>query len=65
MKQKDLKEMVKKGLAVDITTAAEWPADLKKEYATFGKNGQNGALYSDKRGRLYAVTARCTNLFAI
>lgn len=65
MLQKDLKTMVKNGLAVDITNTANLPNGLKKECTTFGKYGANGALYSDKDGNLYAITARCVNLFAI
>lgn len=65
MKKKDLKNLVKSGVAVDITTAAEWPQGLERIATSNGVYGLNGALYKDKQGQLYAVTARTANLFAI
>lgn len=65
MKQKELKNLVATGQAVDITTTQDLPQDLKKIASSFGVYGANGALYIDKQGYLYAITKRTTNLFRI
>lgn len=67
--QRQLKEMVADGIAIDITT---WSYDkvneLKKEEqlepigSSYGVYGPNGRLYRGKSGKLYAVTARNTTL---
>lgn len=70
--QRQLKEMVADGVAIDITT---WSTSdvykLQKEEqlepigSSYGVYGPNGRLYRGKSGKLYAVTARTTNLDAL
>ena len=67
--QKQLKEMVADGVAIDITT---WEGSkiyelIKEEHlepigSSFGTYGANGRLFRGKSGKLYACTARNTNL---
>ena len=70
LKQKDIRELVRNGHAIDVTTATEeqarelWEHDLERIACSYGLNGINGALYIDTADRcLYAVTARTTMLF--
>lgn len=70
--QKQLKEMVANGVAIDITNkpARELYALQKEEQlepigSSFGTYGANGRLYRGKDGKLYAVTARATSLDAL
>lgn len=60
---KELKQLVKNGLAVDITTKKEKITGLEKVAFSFGVYGINGGLLKDNNGNLYAITARATTLF--
>ena len=67
--QRQLKEMVADGIAIDITN---WDGSkiyelIKEEQldpvgSSFGTYGANGRLFKGKSGKLYACTARNTNL---
>lgn len=66
MKQKDLKMMVEKGLAIDATHGGVMSTE--KPYKTlaiaYGTYGMNGGLFQDyETNQLYAITARSTTLF--
>lgn len=70
--QKQLKEMVANGVAIDITNMPTRELyKLQKEEqlepigSSFGTYGANGRLYRGKDGKLYAVTARATSLDAL
>lgn len=70
--QRQLKEMVANGTAIDITNkSANELYKLQKEEqlepvgSSFGVYGANGRLYRGKSGKLYAVTARTTSLDAL
>lgn len=67
--QRQLKEMVADGTAIDITNkSANELYKLQKEEqlepigSSFGTYGANGRLYRGKDGKLYAVTARAMSL---
>lgn len=66
MKQKEIKNLVKLGAAVDITTA-ELPAiqePFEKIGVSRGIYGMNGGLIrGQSSGTLYAITARNSTLF--
>ena len=66
--QSELKQLVKQGLATDITNV-EVTSDmynLEKVGVSFGINGMNGALLKNKKtGEYYVITARNTNLFRL
>lgn len=67
-KQKELKDLVRTGAAIDITTAPEdqIPAHFDRIGYSTGTYGVNGGLIQDREtGNLYAVTARSTNIFRI
>ena len=62
---KQLKSLVRQGLAIDITheyTRAIPGAYYKVGYSS-GVYGCNGLLLRDYRGQLYAITARTTAIF--
>lgn len=66
--QKQLKELVKSGAAVDVTnamsTAEAVPEDYKKIGYSLGVYGKNGLLLQGcESGKLYAVTARSSAIF--
>ena len=70
--QKQLKEMVANGVAIDITNmptrelyALQKEEQLEPIGSSFGTYGANGRLYRGKDGKLYAVTARATSLDAL
>lgn len=70
--QKQLKEMVANGVAIDITNMPTRELyKLQKEEqlepigSSFGTYGANGRLYRGKDGKLYAVTARAMSLDAL
>ena len=67
MKQKEIKNLVKLGVAVDITSE-ECSLDryrrLDPVAVSRGKYGMNGGLLKDfQTGKLYAITARNSALF--
>ena len=67
-KQAELRRMVERGEAENITNAEYSDAlrDLDKIGLSFGANGMNGGLLEDpKTGRKYAITARNTLLFQL
>lgn len=65
--QKELKNLVALGVAVDITnapTSLEQYRQLDPIGVSRGKYGMNGGLLRDnKNGQLYAITARSSALF--
>ena len=66
--QKQLREMVKNGVAVDVTNAQSRaeavPEDYKKIGYSLGVYGRNGLLLQGcESGTLYAVTARSSAVF--
>lgn len=66
MTQKDLKTMVKNGLAIDATHGSVMsPEKSYKTLAiTYGTYGMNGSLFQDyETNQLYAITARSSTLF--
>lgn len=67
MKQKEIKNLVKIGAAVDITnkeTSEEIWRNMERIAVSRGIYGMNGGLLKDKRnGVLYAITARNSSLF--
>lgn len=69
--QREIKSLVKSGVAVDITNAPEtevltlWKRCEKVGYSS-GLYGINGGLIRDiETGDFYAITARNSNLFII
>lgn len=67
MKQKEIKNLVKLGVAIDIT-AEEGNLDRYRQLdpiaVSRGKCGMNGGLLKDfQTGKLYAITARNAALF--
>lgn len=65
--QKALKQMVAEGLATDITNfeSGDLPFFARRIGYSRGIYGLNGALYEDTDKHLFAITARCTNLFVM
>lgn len=65
MKQKEIKQLVKLGTAVDITVD-DSPLNGEKSWeriaCSHGVNGLNGGLIQGESGKLYAITARSTTL---
>lgn len=65
--QKELKNYVRSGLAVDITKAHDTSAineHIEKIGYSSGTYGINGALFVGvESGMLYAITSRSTSLF--
>ena len=64
--QKQLKQMVENGLAIDVTRATnrnEIPESYEKVGCSMGVNGLNGALLQgNETGKYYAITKRSTSL---
>ena len=68
IRQKDLREYIRRGWAKDLTNAAscEFPVNYTKIAYSSGVYGYNGCLIQEcGTGDYYAITARCTNLFRI
>ena len=67
MKQKEIKNLVKLGAAVDITYeegSLTRYRQLDPVAVSHGKYGMNGGLLKDyETGKLYAITARNSALF--
>lgn len=63
--QKQLKSLVRQGLAIDITNHYEnaIPGAYYKVGFSSGVYGCNGLLLRDYAGQLYAITARTTAIF--
>ena len=61
MPHKEIENLVKLGVAVNITNDPA-PMDSEKSYEkiaySMGVNGSNGALFRGESGKLYAITAR-------
>ena len=68
MKLKDIKNMVKFGMAEDVTTKETSFFDnleiMEKVYS-YGIYGMNGCLFKDVNGKTYAIIGRNTNLWRI
>lgn len=69
--QKEIKNYVTLGLATDITHTSldeiyKMASNLVTVGRSFGINGMNGGLFKDYiTGKLYAITTRNSNLFAL
>lgn len=71
--QKQLKELVKQGIAIDITNYSFIQTnellnniDIEKIAYSRGINGLNGGLFKDnKTNKLYAITARNSTLLQV
>ena len=65
-KQRELKDLVRLGAAIDVTDAGS-PDAIPEPYDRIGYSagiyGCNGLLLQGKSGKLYAVTARSTAVF--
>lgn len=66
-KLKDIKTMVKLGIAIDITTEDKIPdGALETEACSVGIYGINGCVCIDKQtGQRYAIIGRSSNLFRL
>lgn len=66
MTQKELRELVKRGAAIDVTRETKRNA-IAERYdvisRSFGVNGMNGLLLQGESGQLYAVVCRCMSLY--
>ena len=63
---KHLRELVKDGMAVDVTKADEMslPKNFERIGYSLGVNGMNGCLVQERdSGRYYAVIGRTSTLF--
>ena len=69
MKQKDIKNLVARGVARDITTGnidGVINNGVSVIAISYGVYGMNGGLFRDNAtGELYAVTSRSGNLFRL
>lgn len=69
--QKQLKTFVAAGVALDITNysfeqaKALYNCGIEQIGYSTGIYGINGALFKDKEGNMYAITARNTTLFQL
>lgn len=61
MKHKEIENLVKLGVAINITSDPT-PMGSEKSYEkvaySMGVNGSNGALFRGESGKLYAITRR-------
>lgn len=66
MTQRELKNMVKSGRAIDVTNACKQSA-IPESYTQIGYSrgvyGCNGMLLQGESGQLYAVTQRSTAIY--
>lgn len=64
--QKELKNLVRIGLAIDITNS-DSRQDIPERYMQIGYSagvyGCNGQLFRGESGQLYAITARTTAIY--
>ena len=70
MTQKEIKQLVKLGVAEDISYLSfDACNDLMNAHrfttlnVSTGTYGMNGALFRDENGKLYAITSRTSTLF--
>ena len=69
--KKEIKKIVESGNAMDITYASDIELKklrkngLKMIVFSIGTYGINAALFEDKNGNKYAITARTSNLFGL
>lgn len=67
--QKQLKEIAKNKIAIDITYEDQEKIqnfNVKQIGLSFGVYGMNGGLFQDNEtGQLYVITSRSTNLFIL
>jgi len=63
--QRELREMVRLGLAINVTNATDLPTVHSKEMYSAGIYGINGGMYRDVDGNSYVIIARNSNLFRI
>lgn len=65
---KQLKSMVKNGVAIDVTNAKS-RKDVPESYTQVGYSagvyGCNGMLFKGESGQLYAITARTSAIWAL
>ena len=62
--QREIKQMVAYGRAIDITNIHEPIRGLEIVAVSVGVYGRNGLLLKDGQGQLYAITTRATSIFA-
>lgn len=63
---KSIKQLVKEGAAVDLEKMSKRPSvrELSCIGISLGANGQNGALFINKKtGKMYAITSGSSLLF--
>ena len=71
MKQRDLRDYVRLGLAIGITKISHKEMELlvidglKIVELTTGVYGRNGGLYEDISGNRYVIIGRTSNLFIL
>lgn len=69
--RKEIKKMVESGKAMDITHISGFELKKLKENGlemiafSIGIYGINSALFEDKKGNKYAITARASSLFVL
>ena len=69
--KKEIKKMIESGKATDITHISDIELkklkenDLRMIAFSIGIYGINAALFEDKNGNKYAITARTSNLFRL
>lgn len=69
--KKEIKKIVESGKAMDITYISDIELkklkenDLEMIAFSIGTYGINAALFEDKNGKKYAITARTSNLFGL
>lgn len=65
---KNLKNLVKNGVAIDVTNAKS-RKDIPEHYIQIGYSagvyGCNGMLFKGESGQLYAITGRTTAIWAL
>lgn len=64
---KEIKNLVKNGIAVDITNLSNEECkkiDIEERlYISYGIYGMNGGVFRGKDGNIYAIISRSSNLF--
>lgn len=63
--QSTIKSLIKEGAATDLDTLAKRPKreELSLIGISYGTYGMNGALFVNKKGKMYAIKSRSSLLF--
>ena len=63
--QSTIKSLIKEGAATDLATLAKRPKreELSLIGISYGTYGMNGALFVNKKGKMYAIKSRSSLLF--